>query len=97
MSDTSHSVTLIKFCKREVGSVDKSIHLTTFRLVLLRSMYVVVVAAVNCCCSHINSHTEVRGHRTGSSHSGALAITRAKNTNKPKVNTNNKNYNTLQL
>ena len=32
----------------------------------------VVEAAVNCCCgSHINSHNQVRGHRTGSSHSGA--------------------------
>ena len=25
----------------------------------------------HCCCSHINSHNPVRGHRTGSSHSGA--------------------------
>ena len=24
-----------------------------------------------CCCSHINSNNQVRGHRTGSSHSGA--------------------------
>ena len=24
-----------------------------------------------CCCSHINSHNQVHGHRTGSSHSGA--------------------------
>ena len=24
-----------------------------------------------CCCSRINSHNQVRGHRTGSSHSGA--------------------------
>ena len=24
-----------------------------------------------CCCSHINSHNQVCGHRTGSSHSGA--------------------------
>ena len=24
-----------------------------------------------CCCSHINSHNQARGHRTGSSHSGA--------------------------
>ena len=32
---------------------------------------VVVVASHRCCCSHINSHNKVRGHRTGSSHSGA--------------------------
>ena len=24
-----------------------------------------------CCCFHFNSHNQVRGHRTGSSHSGA--------------------------
>ena len=27
--------------------------------------------AMMCCCSYINSHNQVRGHRTGSSHSGA--------------------------
>ena len=26
---------------------------------------------VVCCCSQINSHNQIRGHRTGSSHSGA--------------------------
>ena len=34
-----------------------------------------------CCCSHINSHNQVRGHRTGSSHSGAGEYPREKNTN----------------
>ena len=34
-----------------------------------------------CCCSHINSHTQVRGHRTGSGHSGAEEYPRKKNTN----------------
>ena len=29
---------------------------------------------VYCCCSHINSHKQVRGHRTGSCHSGAEEI-----------------------
>ena len=37
-----------------------------------------------CCCSHINSHNQVRGHRTGSSHSGAEAYPREKHT-QPKV------------
>ena len=31
-----------------------------------------------CCCSHINSHNQVRGHRTGSSHSGAEEYPRRK-------------------
>ena len=31
-----------------------------------------------CCCSHINSHNQVRGHRTGSSHSGAEEYPREK-------------------
>ena len=34
--------------------------------------------------SHINSHNQVRGHRTGSSHSGAEEYPREKNT-QPKV------------
>ena len=37
-----------------------------------------------CCCSHINSHNQVRGHRTGSSHSGAEENPREKHT-QPKV------------
>ena len=36
-----------------------------------------------CCCSHINSHNRVRGHRTGSSHSGAEEYPREKH--KPRV------------
>ena len=31
-----------------------------------------------CCCSHIHSHNQVRGHRTGSSHSGAEEYPREK-------------------
>ena len=31
-----------------------------------------------CCCSHINSHNQVRGHRTSSSHSGAEEYPRKK-------------------
>ena len=31
-----------------------------------------------CCCSHINSHNQVRGHRTGSSHSGTEEYPREK-------------------
>ena len=31
-----------------------------------------------CCYSHINSHNQVRGHRTGSSHSGAEEYPREK-------------------
>ena len=31
-----------------------------------------------CCCCHINSHNHVRGHRTGSSHSGAEEYPREK-------------------
>ena len=37
-----------------------------------------------CCCSYINSHNQVRGHRTGSSHSGAEEYPREKHT-QPKV------------
>ena len=37
------------------------------------------------CCSHINSHNQVRGHRTGASHSGAEGYTLGKNKNKPKL------------
>ena len=41
-----------------------------------------------CCCSYIltliiNSHNQVRGHRTGSSHSGAEENIPGKNTNNP--------------
>ena len=45
-----------------------------------RLIVVVVVVVVL-----INSHNQVRGHRTGSSHSGAEEHPREKNTNKPKV------------
>ena len=34
-----------------------------------------------CCCFHINSHNQVRGHRAGSSHSGVEQYPRDKNTN----------------
>ena len=37
-----------------------------------------------CCCSHINPHNQVRGHRTGSSHSGAEKCPREKH-KQPKV------------
>ena len=37
-----------------------------------------------CCCSHINSHNQVRGHRTGSSQSGAEEYPREKHS-QPKV------------
>ena len=37
----------------------------------------------SCCCSHINSHNQVRGHRTGSSHSGAEEYPR-ENTHNPR-------------
>ena len=33
-----------------------------------------------CCCSHINSHNQVRSHRTGFSHSGAEKYPREKHT-----------------
>ena len=36
------------------------------------------------CCSQFNSHNQVRGHRTGSSHSGAEEYPREKHT-QPKV------------
>ena len=36
------------------------------------------------CCSHINSHSQVRGHRTGSSHSGAEEYPR-ENTHNPRL------------
>ena len=35
-----------------------------------------------CCCSRINSHNQVRGHKTGSSHSGAEEYPRGKNKHK---------------
>ena len=40
-----------------------------------------------CCCrrSHINSHNQVRGHRTGSSRSGAEEYPRLGEKHKPKV------------
>ena len=44
---------------------------------------VVVIVVVVCCCPHINSHNQVRGHRIGSSHSGAEEYPREKH--KPKV------------
>ena len=36
---------------------------------------------INTCCSHINSHDQVRGHWTGSGHSGAEECPREKQTN----------------
>ena len=44
-----------------------------------------VFFSLRCCCSHINSHNQVRGHRTGSSHSGAEEYPREKTQTKPKV------------
>ena len=38
----------------------------------------------SCCCSHINSHNQVRGHRKGSSYSGAAEYPREKH-KQPKV------------
>ena len=37
-----------------------------------------VLPCILICCSHINSHNQVRGHRTGSSHSGAEECPRKK-------------------
>ena len=37
-----------------------------------------IVQDCYCCCSHINSHNHVRGHRTGSSLSGAEEYPREK-------------------
>ena len=37
-----------------------------------------VMGCCCCCCSQINSHNQVRGHRTGSSHSGAEEFPREK-------------------
>ena len=37
-----------------------------------------------CCCSHINSHNQVRGHRTGSSHSGDEEYPREKTQTNPR-------------
>ena len=45
----------------------------TFRLILVRNTAVYMV-----CRSHITSHSQVRGHRTGSSHSGAEEYPRDK-------------------
>ena len=39
---------------------------------------------VVCCCCHINSHNQVRGHRTGSSHSGDEEYPRKKHTLNPR-------------
>ena len=41
-----------------------------------------LIKIVRCCCrcSHINSHNQVRGHRTGSSYSGAEEYPREKHT-----------------
>ena len=39
----------------------------------------------SCCCSQINSHNQVRGQRTGSSHSGVEEYPRKKTQTKPKV------------
>ena len=41
------------------------------------------VVVVCCCCSHIKSNNQVRGHRTGSSHSGGEEYPR-KNTHNPR-------------
>ena len=46
--------------------------------------YIAACSKGCCCCSHINSHNQVRGHRTGSSHSGAEGYPREKHT-QPKV------------
>ena len=37
-----------------------------------------------CCCFHINSHNQDRGHRTGSSHSGAEEYPREKHAHNPR-------------
>ena len=52
--------------------------------VVTRQAPVVLEGKHICCCSHINSHNQVRGHRTGSSHSGAEEYPR-ENTSKSKV------------
>ena len=45
-----------------------------------RRVYLVFGTKAYCCCSHISSHNQVRGHRTGSSYSRAEEYPREKHT-----------------
>ena len=45
---------------------------------LVKAIYIDRHFHVCRCCSHINSHNQIRGHRTGSSHSGAEEYPREK-------------------
>ena len=49
------------------------------------SLVLIVRVARAHCCSHINSHNQVRGHRTGSSHSGVEEYPTGKTHTQPKV------------
>ena len=47
-------------------------------LLLLLLLWLLLLLLLLHVCSHINSHNQVRGHRTGSSHSGAEEYPRDK-------------------
>ena len=59
-----------------VAFVSLSVVLTSYRHHYEQNVAVVskcpaFATSKHSCCSHINSHNQIRGHRTGSSHSGA--------------------------
>ena len=56
---------------------------TRFGAKAVNSSIVVVVVVV---CSHINSQNQIRGHRTGPSHSGAEEYPREKTQIKSSIN-----------
>ena len=66
------SVVLVFRIFAEIRSVIRQIHPCTISILPYFS------SVVYCCCSHINSHNQVRGHRTGSSQSGAEEYPREK-------------------
>ena len=70
---------------RQIPSVEKGLFQpNTFSAAFFRASFLLLLFVV--CCSHINSHNQVRGHRAGPSHSGVEDYPRKK------IQTNHKWY-----
>ena len=81
ISDTPESITLQYSCMlyrkdaRERAGVQNAKALASCVTVSPKGNLVISVRGTRCCCCFdINSHNQVRGYRTGSSHSGALEL-----------------------
>ena len=86
MHNTLFGLNLNEYIQSSPGIVIKAYPYPGYSASIFRVTEVPGKGCCCCCCcgySHINSHNQVRGHRTGSSHSGAEEYPR-ENTHNPR-------------